>query len=154
MGRRRKVNSRRPGSSGWLRQLGSAPAVVQLDRRDGTGTMGISDTMQAAITAHLQRVIVGIETGRIPRCPHVWPGTPEPFMASALTAYCHDCPPEVMLSLMRSRHEDRTCDACRRWVDFPGRFSTAISTVGTLALLTTICEDCAPSPDNQLMIWM
>jgi hypothetical protein len=47
-----------------------------------------------------------------------------------------------MTSLVQSGGEDRTCDVCRRWVDFPGGFTTVSSKVGTLTLLTTTCEDC------------
>ena len=143
MSKRRKTNSHRPDRPGWLRQLGPVPGVVRLYLRGGgTLAVGIPETTRQAISAHLQRVIVGIENGHIPRCPHVRPGTSEAFMASASAAYCHNCPPEIMASLVLSDGEDRTCDICRRWIDFPGGFTTVSSEVGTLTLLTATCEEC------------
>ena len=63
-------------------------------------------------------------------------------MASSSAAYCYKCPPEVMASLVLSGGDDRTCDVCRRWVDFPGGFTAVTSKVGTLMLLTATCQDC------------
>src|SRR5437773_3966514 len=144
MSKRRKANSHRPGHPGWLHQLGPVPSVVQLVLRGGgTLTASIPDATREAISAHLQRVIAGIENGRIPRCPHVRPGTSEPFMASASAAYCYKCPTEVMASLVLSGGDDRSCDVCCKSVVFPGGFTTVSSKVGTLTLLTATCEDCS-----------